>query len=369
MKFVCAPDSFKESLDASAVADAMRLGCRDAAPAAGVDACPLADGGEGTLDVLAAALGARIEHAVVAGPLGEPLTARFGIVERTATAIVELAQASGLALVAPSRRDPTRTTTLGTGELVRRAVELGCRRVLCSIGGSATVDGGAGICQALGAELVDADGRTLPVPVTGGDLERVASVRLPRALPEIDVACDVDNPLTGPAGAARVYGPQKGATPEQVERLDRGLRRLADACGGAPDAPGAGAAGGAGFGLAAVLGARLHRGIDLVLDAVGFAERCRGATLVLTGEGRLDGQSLRGKAVLGAARCAAGRGVPTVAIVGELGPGAERCVGDPADGLLRGAVSLAERFGRERALREPAALIRRVTAEIVAAER
>jgi glycerate kinase len=283
-------------------------------------------------------------------------------VEPSGVGIVELAEASGLGRLAPGARDPTRTTTYGTGELIRAATAARCSRIIVGVGGSATVDGGAGLCQALGVDFLDRHGRAITAPLTGGMLGEIGAIQPAVPPAEILVACDVDNPLCGPQGAAAVYGPQKGATAQQVEQLDAALRHFAALTGGRDDTPGAGAAGGAAYGIMTLLGGDLHRGIDLVLDAVGFAERCRGAALVITGEGRLDEQTLRGKAVLGVARVAAQQGVPTIAIVGDTGPGAEECV-DESRGRLAGYVSLTARFGRDRAMREPASLVARVAGE------
>jgi glycerate 2-kinase len=330
------------------------------------DICPVADGGEGTLDALIAAMGGRILHADVTGPRGRPVRARYGVTN-DGTGVVELAEASGLALLPPVQRDPMRTTTFGTGELNQAAVAHGCRSVIVCIGGSATVDGACGIAQSLGAKFWNEEGELIAQPMTGGMLRRIARWQPPPKLPEIRVACDVTNPLCGPTGAAAVYGPQKGATPEQVRELDAGLAHLAQIVGGDPDMPGSGAAGGAGFGLVNMCGAKLERGIDLVLDAVGFNDRCRDSQLVLTGEGRLDSQSLHGKATMGVAKAAAKRGVPTIAIVGSTGEGAEDCIDPSKGGALHRYVSLTERFGLNRALRETATLVELVAREMVGA--
>jgi glycerate kinase len=363
-RVICAPASFKGTLSAVAVAAAMARGISAARRGIEAVCCAIGDGGEGTLEAIASALGGVIHRARVCGPLGESIVARYAVVEATGLGIVELAEASGLGRLAPGARDPTRTTTYGTGELIRAAIAAGCSRVIVGVGGSATVDGGAGLCQALGVGFLDRHGHAITTPLTGGTLAQVGAIE-PAAPPaEILVACDVDNPLCGPQGAAAVYGPQKGATPQQVEQLDAALRHFAALAGGRDDTPGAGAAGGAAYGMMTLLGGDLRRGIDLVLDAVGFAKRCRGAALVLTGEGRLDAQTQRGKAVLGVARVAAQQGVPTIAIVGDTGPGAEECV-DRARGLLARYVSLTARFGRECAMREPASLVARVAGEEV----
>ncbi len=361
MRIICAPDSFKESISAAAAAAAMARGVRRAVPDAQVDLCPIADGGEGTVEAMLAATGGRRMATVVAGPLGQPVEATWGVLP-DGRAVIEMAAASGLALVHADRRDPTRTTTYGTGQLIAAAAKHGCRGILLGIGGSATTDGGCGMAQALGVCFIDDAGRPLDAPLAGGSLQRIARIDAAacRAVPPITVACDVTNPLTGPQGAACIYGPQKGATSEQVRTLDAGLvhlaRLLREQLGRDIESlPGAGAAGGLGGGLVAFLDATLQRGIDLVLDAVDFDRRVRGCTLCLTGEGRLDGQSLSGKACLGVARAAAKHGVPTIALVGCAAPDADRTLaaglhsyyvigaGLPADESMRRASELLER--------------------------
>ncbi|NQT87407.1 glycerate kinase [bacterium] len=329
MKIVVAPDSFKECLSAEEVAQAMADGVHMALPDADVVCVPVADGGEGTVRALVAATGGNLERTTVTGPLGEPVEAEWGLLGDGA--VIEMAAASGLPLVPADQRDPTLATAFGTGELLLAALDRGVRRILLGIGGSATVDGGAGMAQALGARLLDMNGD--PIGRGGGALsalDRVdlSSLDLRLAHVQVDVACDADNPLLGPHGAARVYAPQKGATPEMVERLEAGLTHFADVverdldCA-VRDVPGAGAAGGLGAGLIAFLGARLQPGVDLVLDACGLEEALDGADLVLVGEGRMDRQTPYGKAPVGVARAAARRGIPVVAIVGSLGDGYE----------------------------------------------
>ena len=364
MKVLCAPDSFKESLGAAEVAAAMAAGIKRAAPQSICDVCPVGDGGEGTLDALLAAVMGQIRHATVHDPVGRPMQARFGICSN-GMGIVEMAQAAGLGLLARELRDPTRTSSFGAGELIREAARAGCNPIIVCIGGSATIDGGTGMAQAMGSKFFDRSGKLIVEPMTGGKLRDVARIERPRDVPTLRVACDVTNPLLGPQGAATVYGPQKGATPQQVRKLEAGLEHLAVIAGGDPTFPGSGAAGGAGFGLAAICGAKLERGIDLVLEAVHFDERCCDAHLVLTGEGRLDSQSLQGKACMGVTKAAARRGVPTIAIVGSTGEGAANCVDPRRAGLLTRYVSLAERFGMPRALAEPATLIELIAFELV----
>jgi glycerate kinase len=327
MRIICAPDSFKESISATAAAEAMARGVQRAKPDAEVDICPIADGGEGTVDALVAATAGQLRRTPVTGPLGEPVVASWGLLGDGVTAVIEMAAAAGLALVPAHRRDPTRTTTFGVGELIRAALDAEAQRIILGIGGSGTNDGGAGAAQALGVAFYRGASR-IEEPMSGGHLAEVTRVdlagldaRLKRIT--LAAACDVTNPLTGPTGAAATYAPQKGATPEQVAELDAGLAGLASLFEADPQTPGYGAAGGMGFGATVLLGGRLKRGIDLVLDAVRFGTRVAGCDLCLTGEGRMDGQSASGKAISGVAVAAKRRGVPVVALVGSVGSGVE----------------------------------------------
>ena len=365
MKVVCAPDSFKESLTAVAAAEAMGRGVERAGAGFTADRCPVADGGEGTLEVLVAAAGGEIRRAAVMGPLGQPIETRFGILADGKTGVVGLADASGLALIPPAERDPTQTTTFGTGELIRRAMEVGCSSVIVCIGGSSTCDGGAGLAQALGGRFFDRNDQLITEPMTGGLLASISRFQPPDHLPELRAACDVTNPLCGESGSAAVYGPQKGATPEQVQQLDRNLAHLAVIAGGNPNTPGYGAAGGAGYGLSVLCGATLTRGVELVLEAVKFDQRCQGADLVLTGEGRLDRQSLHGKAGMGVAAAARRLGIPTITIVGATGDGASACLVGSPQGELASFISLTERYGLDRSLRETAILLEETAQQIV----
>jgi glycerate 2-kinase len=328
---VVAPDSFKGSLTAPEAAAAMERGVRAAWPDARVIQVPIADGGEGTVAALVEATGGRYETKEVRGPLGRPVEARWGVLGDGRTAVVEMAAASGLTLVPTGRRDPRVASTFGTGQLLRAALDAGFRHLVVGIGGSATNDGGSGMAKALGVRFLD--GRGQPLPEGGAPLVRVTSIDLsgvdPRlAEAEILVACDVDNPLTGPRGASAVYGPQKGATPAVVEELDAALERYAEVARQATGRdvarlPGAGAAGGLGAGLLFFTPARLVPGVDLILDSVRFDDIVRGATLVVTGEGRSDAQTAMGKAPVGVARVAQRHGVPVFLVSGSLGPGAE----------------------------------------------
>ena len=333
MKIVIAPDSFKECLSAPEVAEAMARGARRALPGAEIDLVPMADGGEGTVEALTAATGGEFVDVAVKGPMGEDVTARYGLLDGGRTAVVEMAAASGLALVPKEKRNPRRACTYGTGELMRDALERGARKIIVGIGGSATNDCGAGMARALGYSLRDERGGELP---PGGaalkDLEVVDGSGKNPLLEKCEIlaACDVKNPLCGPNGASRIYGPQKGADAEAVRLLDEALRRCGEAIeaqlGAAVlDLQGGGAAGGLGAGLVGFAGGHLRPGVEIVAEACGLAERIRGADLVLTGEGRLDGQSAEGKTPVGVARIARDLGVPVVALAGALGEGYEKC--------------------------------------------
>jgi glycerate kinase len=337
MKIVIAPDKFKDSLSAAGVCAAIAEGFRRAIPAVEIDACPMADGGEGTVEALVANTGGRVETCRVNGPLPRMLVdAPIGITGDGTTAIIEMSSASGLFLLAREQRNPALTTTFGTGELLRHAADLGVRKIILGIGGSATTDGGAGCAHAWGARF-ELDGGQATRPTTGGDLARIRAItsQLPldtRGI-EITVACDVSNPLLGPNGAAAIFGPQKGATPAQVVELEAGLARLVQLTGrqDLADRPGAGAAGGLGFGMLAFFNATLRPGVDIVADAVRLCDRLQGADLCITGEGRLDAQSLSGKTAVGVARICKAQGVPCIALVGSVGDGANRA---RAEGLL-----------------------------------
>ncbi|MFD4574755.1 glycerate kinase [Streptomyces sp. NPDC058417] len=320
-----AADKFKGSLTAVEVAERVTAGLRRAAPDVEVVALPVADGGDGTVDAAVAA-GFERRELTVAGPLGHEVTAAFAL--RGDTAVVEMAEASGLGRLPAGTFAPLTASTYGSGELLRAALDAGAATIVFGVGGSATTDGGAGMLTALGARFLDADGE--PVGPGGGGLATLAHADLsgldPRlASVRLVLASDVDNPLTGPKGAAAVYGPQKGASPEEVAALDAGLTRYAEvlstAVGGrAADyaaAPGAGAAGGVGYG-ALLLGARFRAGIDVMLDVLGFTAAVEGVELVITGEGSLDEQTLHGKAPAGVAAAARAAGKEVVAVCGRL---------------------------------------------------
>jgi glycerate kinase len=317
---VVAPDKFKGSLTASAAAAAVARGIGRVRPGLAVHQVPVADGGDGTVDAALAAGYAKLT-ADVHGPTGRPVTATIAVKDEVA--VVEVASACGLALLPDGVLAPLTASSYGVGELLLAAADTGCRSVVLGLGGSASTDGGAGIVQALGGSVVDADGESLPPG--GGPLRRVAGVDLSTIDPRVStmefvLATDVDNPLLGPVGAAPMFGPQKGADPAQVAELAAGLRAWSDVLApGLRDEPGAGAAGGIGFAALAVLHASCRSGIDLLLDLVGFAGHLPGAALVITGEGSLDEQSLHGKAPIGVVRAAREAGVPAVAVAGRCG--------------------------------------------------
>ncbi|HEY40290.1 MAG TPA: glycerate kinase [Dehalococcoidia bacterium] len=326
MKIVIAPQSFKGSLSAHKVADAMARGICRVLSNVELVKVPMADGGEGTVDVLVSATGGSFRYNEVTGPLGEKVTAKWGILGDGTTAVIEMAAASGITLVKPDRLDPMVATTYGTGELIKAALEAGCHHLIIGIGGSATNDGGAGMAQALGVSLLDEEGNEL---LLGGAellrLSRIDTSGLDTRLVtcRVTVAIDVTNPLYGDQGASWIYGPQKGATEEMCRQLDETLEHYAtiikrDLDVDVGNIPGGGAAGGLGAGLVAFLGAKLEPGIDIVCEAVGLSEHLKGANIVFTGEGRIDAQTMFGKTIAGVAAKAQALGVPMIAIAGEI---------------------------------------------------
>ena len=343
MKIVVAPQAFKGTASAADAAEAMRRGALRAAPDACVVVIPIADGGGGTVDALVTATGGGWVTSPAADPLGRPILARWGVLGDGETAVIETAAASGLALLADSERDPTVTTTRGTGDLIRAALDSGHRRILVGLGDSATNDAGVGMAQALGFRALDEGGHDLPAG--GAALASLASIDCEGAHPALASAsvaalCDVANPLCGPEGASAVFGPQKGAGPAQIEALDAALGRFAEVvgeCTGANvrDMPGAGAAGGLGAGLVVFCGATLRPGFEVVSEAVRLEDSLAGADLVLTGEGRLDSQTLSGKGVCGVAALAREHGRPEVAaIVGSDALGADGAAAIGIDGVF-----------------------------------
>ena len=326
MKIVIAPDSYKESLSALEVATAIENGFRDIFPTAEYVKLPVADGGEGTVEAMVAATGGRIVPVDVTGPLGERVDGFYGLSGDEQSAFIEMAAASGLERVAPSKRNPLITTSWGTGELIRHALDAGVKHIIIGIGGSATNDGGAGMVQALGAKLLDAHGQ--PVGQGGGELANLARIdvsELDRRLADcrIEVACDVTNPLTGEEGASAIFGPQKGATPEMIVTLDNALEHYAQVIARDLDIDvlhlaGGGAAGGMGAALYAFCSAQLRQGIVIVTDALHLDEQVADADLVITGEGRIDSQTIHGKVPVGVARVAKRYNKPVIGIAGSL---------------------------------------------------
>ncbi|WNG45204.1 glycerate kinase [Archangium minus] len=326
-RWLVAPQEFKGTLTAAEAASALAEGLRQGAPGVELDLAPLADGGPGTVDALLAGLGGeRVTH-TVQGPLGAPVRATYGLLDAGRTAVIEMAAASGLSLLTPDQRDPRRTTTLGTGELIRQALDRGCERLILGLGGSATNDGGTGALTALGFQFLDAHGA--PLPPGGAALKRLARVetsgRHPRLTEvEVLVATDVTAPLLGPDGASRLFGPQKGADEDTVAELDSALARLAEVVAPGPaQLPGAGAAGGFGYGLAALAGGRIVSGYELVARTLRLSERLAAAEAVLTGEGRFDRQTALGKGPGSLAREARALGKRTVMFAGIVAPDAD----------------------------------------------
>lgn len=332
MRILIAPDSFKESLTAAEAASFMAAGVGRIFPEAEVIQMPLSDGGEGLVDNLASAMNGKILQQEVCGPMQNRVNARFAVVGEH-TAIIEMAQASGLGLVPAAARNPLYATSYGTGELIRAALDRGCTRLIIGIGGSATNDGGAGMAQALGIKFLNIRSEEIG-PGAAGLLELAAidtggiDPRLART--SIEAACDVSNPLFGPQGAARIYGPQKGAAAADIDKLDQALVRLGqvikhDLGLEVSDVPGAGAAGGMGAGLMAFAGAALRSGLELVFDLLQFeTQLAEGLDLIITGEGEINSQSLYGKVPVGVARLARKYNIPVLAIVGNIGPGADQ---------------------------------------------
>jgi glycerate kinase len=332
MKIVIAPDSFKESLSALEVCNAIEAGIYKLLDKVEIVKIPMADGGEGTVETLVEATNGVIERVTVIGPLGTPVSSFFGILGDGKTAVIEMASASGLPLVPNSKKNPLISTTFGTGQLIKHALDRGCRDFVIGLGGSATNDGGVGMAQALGGAFLDKDQQE--VGFGGGALYNIEKVDLSGLDSRIDecnfrVACDVTNPLCGESGAAAVFGPQKGATPEMILTLDENLQHLAtlikrDLGIDVADIPGAGAAGGLGAGLISFCGAELNSGIDIVIETIKLKEKISGASLVITGEGQMDFQTCSGKTPYGVAMASKEQGIPVVAIVGSIGVGAEK---------------------------------------------
>lgn len=344
MKIVIAPDSFKESLSALEVANAIEQGFKQIFPNAQYCKVPMADGGEGTVQAMVDATGGHIVERRVTGPLGTPVNAFYGILGQPNangqhTAVIEMAAASGLHLVQSTQRNPLLSTSFGVGELIADALNQGIKHIILGLGGSATNDAGAGMMQALGAKLTDVTGAN--IKFGGAALATLHNIDIQSLHPNIsdctiEVACDVDNPLCGPRGASAIFGPQKGASAVMVEQLDQALAHFANVINrqqtpqitlGCEHQAGAGAAGGMGFGVMALLAASLKPGVEIVTQSVGLAKHCQDADLVITGEGRIDGQTVYGKTPMGVLNVAKRYNVPTIAIAG--------CLGDNADAIIQ----------------------------------
>jgi glycerate kinase len=371
-KIVIAPDSFKGSMSAREAAEAMERGIKAVCPNVIIEKIPMADGGEGTVETLVDATGGRVIKVNVLGPLGEKRESYFGILGDGKTAVIEMALASGLPLVPKEKRNPLVTTTYGTGQLIKAALDQGCLEFIIGIGGSATNDGGVGMAQALGVRFLDAEG--IEIPFGGGSLNRLEKIDTSKIDPRLQeckvmVACDVNNPLCGQQGASAVFGPQKGATPEMVELLDHNLAHLAavikrDVEKDVKDFPGAGAAGGLGAGLMAFCHAQLQRGIEIIIQATKLREKMAGADLVITGEGQIDFQTAHGKTPMGVATVAKSMNIPVIALVGNIGRGADMLY----DLGINAIFSIAEGpMGLEECMKNGAELMERAANRVMRA--
>lgn len=335
MKFVLAPDSFKESLTAQEVADAMEIGIKKVFPNAECVKVPMADGGEGTVQSLVDGTDGKIYEVSVTGPLGKIVNARYGILGDNETAVIEMAEASGIHYVEKENRNPLITTTYGTGEVIKEALNKGVKKIIIGIGGSATNDGGAGMIQALGGRLLDKEGNDLSFG--GGSLDKLDRIDLTKFderinKVKVEVACDVNNTLTGEEGASAIFGPQKGATPDLVKLLDKNLGHYAQIVKeqlgkDMANEKGAGAAGGLGFALLTFCNGELKPGIDIVIEYSNLDTKIQGASYVLTGEGSIDGQTKFGKTPYGVAQVAKKYDIPVIAVAGNVGSGTEELYG------------------------------------------
>ena len=364
MKVVVAIDSLKGSLSSLEAGQAIKEGVQVVYPEADVVVRPLADGGEGTVEALAIGMGGELVHVSVTGPLGDAVTAEYGILKadgtRPKTAIIEMSAAAGITLVPDEKRNPMHTTTFGVGELIKDAIDNGCRHFIVGIGGSATNDGGIGMLQALGYDFLDKDGA--PVGYGGTGLQSIARIQAENVLPELKdctfrVACDVTNPLCGPMGSSAIYGPQKGATPEMVKELDEALLQYAELSKETFDHadrlyPGTGAAGGMGFAFLTYTNAVLESGIKIVLEETGLENEMKDADFVITGEGRLDSQTALGKAPIGVAHLAKKHDKKVLAFAGCLTPDAGVCNENGIDAffpILRRVITVQEAMEKETA--------------------
>lgn len=353
MNITIAIDSFKGSLSSMEAGQAVAEGIRRVMPSVGIRIRPLADGGEGTTEALTAGLGGELKSLTVTGPLGRPVTASYGLIRERKMAVLEMASAAGLTLISQEERNPLEATTYGVGEMIRDAIGEGCRHFLVGIGGSATNDGGTGMLSALGFQFLDSEGH--PIPLGAKGLENLARISAENARPELSqcsfhIACDVTNPLCGENGCSAVYGPQKGADPEMIRQMDQWMERYGDLAARTfpaadKEAPGAGAAGGLGFAFLTFLNGSLESGVGMVLKEINLKDDIRDADLVITGEGRLDAQTVMGKAPIGVAHLAKEYGKPVIAFSGAVTREAGLCNQHGIDAffpIMRSVVSLQE---------------------------
>ena len=360
MKITVAIDSLKGSLSSMEAGYAIAEGIHKVYPKASVQVRPLADGGEGTVDALVAGMNGIFRSVMVTGPLGEPVSARYGIIENTNTAVMEMSQAAGITLVPSKKRNPLYTTTYGVGEMIKDAIDMGCRRFIMGIGGSATNDGGIGMLQALGYGFMNEKGEQIPFGAKG--LEYMKSISTEHVIPELKdcefrIACDVTNPLCGKYGCSAVFGPQKGATPSMITQMDQWLSDYAALALTAfpnanPEYPGTGAAGGLGFAFLTFTNSILESGINIVLEETHLEDYLRDADYVITGEGRLDSQTAMGKAPIGVAKLAKQFGKPVLAFSGSVTKDATVCNKHGIDAffpILRSVVSLNEALDKNNA--------------------
>ena len=377
MKAVVAIDSLKGSLSSMEAGNAIAEGIYRADAEAKVEVRPLADGGEGTVDALVQGMNGSLRKVRVTGPLGDKVDAAYGIIEEAKMAVIEMSAAAGITLVPDEKKNPLFTTTYGVGEMIWDAIEKGCRKFVVGIGGSATNDGGIGMLQALGYDFLNSKGNAVPYGAKG--LEDLAEIRKEHVLPELaqcefKVACDVTNPLCGPLGASAVYGPQKGATPEMVREMDQWLAdyaKLAANCSERADAehPGTGAAGGLGFAFLTFTNAVLESGIKIVLEETKLEQYIQDADIVITGEGRLDGQTAMGKAPVGVAKLAGKYKIPVLAFAGSVTKDARKCNEEGIHAffpILRGITTLEDAMDAENARRNLMATVEQVFRLIVA---
>lgn len=377
MKVVVAIDSLKGSLSSMEAGNAIAEGIYRADAEAKVEVRPLADGGEGTVDALVQGMNGSLRKVRVTGPLGDKVDAAYGIIEEAKMAVIEMSAAAGITLVPDEKKNPLFTTTYGVGEMIRDAIEKGCRKFVVGIGGSATNDGGIGMLQALGYDFLNSKGNAVPYGAKG--LEDLSEIRKEHVLPELaqcefKVACDVTNPLCGPLGASAVYGPQKGATPEMIREMDQWLAdyaKLAANCSERADAehPGTGAAGGLGFAFLTFTNAVLESGIKIVLEETKLEQYIQDADIVITGEGRLDGQTAMGKAPVGVAKLAGKYKIPVLAFAGSVTKDARKCNEEGIHAffpILRGITTLEDAMDAENARRNLMETVEQVFRLIVA---